>query len=421
MLLATVLAVAAVFAVWANRQVLDADNWATTSTELLQDEDVRAGVSGYLVDQVYDNVDVAAEFAAVLPPRLDPLAGPAAGALRGLAEDRAVVFLGRPAVQQAWARANRVAAQEFAAIGEGSSETATIDGNAVVLDLRVLVSDLVARLGGSGSLVAKVPPDAGRITITTANDLGILQDGVAAVRGLSALLPGLSIALFALAIFLSPGRRRWTLMLSGGCLMLAGAIVLLGRNLVGDRVVGALAATASVEPAVEAVWGIGTEMLRDVAQAAIVIGIPVVVAAWLAGPTRVATSLRRAMSPWLRSRPELAYGALAAAILLVVAWGPIPATRMVLPVVLMIALAIAGLEALRRQTAAEFPAAATGDGAPRMRRGGARASRAAPPATAATRVDQLERLAALHDHGALSDEEFAAEKRLLTGMAAGTG
>jgi hypothetical protein len=375
-LLATLVAVAGIFAVWANRQVLDADNWAATSTRLLQDEHVRAQVSAHLVDEVYERVDVAGELAAALPPRLDPLAGPVAGALRGLAEDRAGLFLGRPLVQEAWARANRAAAQQFVDVAEGSSEAAAIDGNAVVLDLRVLVSDLVARLGGSGRLVASVPPDAGSITIMTGADLCLLQDAVAAVRGLSALLSGLAIALFALAILLSPGRRRRTLMLSGACLMLAGALVLLGRNLAGDQVVGALAATAGVEPAVEAVWAIGTEMLRDVAQATIVIGIPVVVAAWLAGPTRVATSLRRAASPWLRTRPGSAYGALAAAIALIVTWGPIPATRMVLPVLLMAGLAVAGLEVLRRQTAGEFPEATAGDTVQRVRGGVARAYRA---------------------------------------------
>ena len=36
-----------------------------------------------------------------------------------------------------------------------------------------------------------------------------------------------------------------------------------------------------------------------------------------------------------------------------------------------------------------------------------------PQTSALTRVEQLERLAALHDSGALSDEEFAAEKALV--------
>src|SRR5438270_4006765 len=77
--LATILAVLSIVAVWANRQLLNADNWANTSTALLENGAVRGAVSGYLVDQVYANVDVSSELSSALPPRLKPLAGPAAG------------------------------------------------------------------------------------------------------------------------------------------------------------------------------------------------------------------------------------------------------------------------------------------------------------------------------------------------------
>jgi hypothetical protein len=429
MALATLLAIVAIFAVWANRQVLDADNWASTSTQLLENREVRTQVGGFLVDQLYDNVDVAGEFQAALPPRLDPLAGPAANALRGLAEDRAVIFLGRPQVQQAWESVNRAAAEQFVAILDGESEAVTVSGDSVILNLQVLLSSLVQTLGGSGNLVSKIPPDAGQLTILESDQVGTLQSAVKAVRGLSGLLPGLSIALFALAVFLSPGRRRRVLMNSGWCFIAAGAVVLVGRNLGGDYVVGALASTASVEPAVEAVWTIGTDMLRDVAQAAMVIGTPVVIAAWLAGPMRAAVVLRRTAAPWLRTQPGVAYGVLAAGILLVIAWGPIPATRMVLPVVLMIGLAVAGMEVLRRQVAREFPDATTAGVRRAMRasvtramhavsRPGNGARPAAAPPEPMSRIEQLERLVALHDRGVLSDEELAAEKLQMTATGA---
>jgi hypothetical protein len=154
-----------------------------------------------------------------------------------------------------------------------------------------------------------------------------------------------------------------------------------------------------------------------VAQAAIVMGIPVVVAAWLAGPAAPAVSLRRAAAPWLRDRPELAYGVLAAGLLLVIAWGPIPATRMVLPVLLMIGLAVAGLAVLRRQVAEEFPDATAEGVRQSMRTGVSRALHGGPSAQPAVsppaRVEQFERLAALHERGLLSDEEYAAEKTLV--------
>ena len=53
------LTVVAILSIWANRQVLNADNWSTTSTQLLQDPAVRATAANYIVDQIYANVDVS--------------------------------------------------------------------------------------------------------------------------------------------------------------------------------------------------------------------------------------------------------------------------------------------------------------------------------------------------------------------------
>jgi hypothetical protein len=434
--LAALVAVAAIFAVWANRQVLNADNWSQTSSELLENPQIRSQISAFLVDQVYDNIDVSAELAAALPPRLDPLAAPAANAVRGLAERRTNRLLGRPRVQEAWETANRVTAQQFIAIAEGNSRAISRSGDAVVLDLRVVVLDVLRRLGAPGKLAGKIPPDAGRIRIMSGDEVQSLQTGVSLLRGMSAVLPGLAVALLALAVFLSPGRRRRTLMSAGFAFIVAGALVLIARNLAGGYVVDSLASTASIVPAAEAAWSIGTEMLSDVAQAAIVMGIPVVIAAWIAGPARPAVALRRALAPWLRTRPVPAYATLAVLLLLVIWWEPIPATRMVLPVLLMIVLSFAGLEILRRQVAEEFPQV-TADhvghslrasmqravrAVSTARHGNGAAAAAEPPAPAmpvapVPRVDQLERLAALRDKGALSEEEFAAEKAQLETVA----
>src|SRR5947207_4576909 len=81
----TVLAVLAIFAVWANRQLLNPDNWANTSTQLLEHPEIRAATSNYLVGQLYANVDVAGELRSRLPPTLQGVAAPLAGALRNVA------------------------------------------------------------------------------------------------------------------------------------------------------------------------------------------------------------------------------------------------------------------------------------------------------------------------------------------------
>lgn len=430
LIVATILTVLSIFAVWANRQVLNANNWADTSTALLEHPEIRAQVSTFLVDQVYANVDVTGQVSSAMPRRLKPLAGPAANGLRELAERRMNRLLDRPRIQELWRNANRVTAQQFINIAEGKPGAITASGNAVVLDLRALVVELTRQLGLPQSLAAKIPPSAGKIKIMSADQIGTVQDGASALRGLAIALPLIALALFALAVYLATGRRRRTLLFAGIDIVLAGVVVLVARNVIGDSVVESLAKTDSIKPAAHDAWAIATGMLKDVAQATIVIGIPVVIAAWLAGPMRPAVALRRTAAPWLRDRPFATYAVVAVLVALVIAWGPIPATRMVLPVLIMIVLAIVGVEALRRQTAAEFPDATTEGTRASLQAaavrahqavlGGRRATNGATPEAAGDgRLAQLERLAALHDKGALNDDEFAAEKAsILAGGAA---
>src|SRR4051812_15835220 len=49
----------AIFAVWANRQVLDSENCADTTSALLEEPAVQTQVAAFLVDSLYANVHVA--------------------------------------------------------------------------------------------------------------------------------------------------------------------------------------------------------------------------------------------------------------------------------------------------------------------------------------------------------------------------
>ena len=76
--LASVLALGAIFARWANRQLLDTKNWTEGSSELLEDEAIQGRIAVFLADQLYANRDVQGQLEQALPPRAQPLAGPAA-------------------------------------------------------------------------------------------------------------------------------------------------------------------------------------------------------------------------------------------------------------------------------------------------------------------------------------------------------
>ncbi len=462
LVLGTVIGIVAILAVWVNRQALNADNWATTSSSLLQNKDVRDQVSLYVVDQIYANVDVAGEIESALPKQLKPLAGEAAGGLQNLAGQGVDELLSRPFIQEAWKESNRLAMQQFINVVEekqgGLVESSKGD---IVINLRPLITAAVDKLGLPANLANQIPADAGAIKVFSSDDVAAVQSYAKVLRGLGLILPILTFLLFALAIFLARGRRRKTLIVVGVDLIVIGAIVLVIAVVAGNQVVDALSSTESVKPAVRAIWEIATQMLRDIAWATILTSIPLILAALLAGPSQPAVSSRKALAPWLRHQLGLAYGVVGVLVVLLIVWAPLHWMQQPIPVLVMIGLVVLGVEILRRQTAREFPDAQIPDAgaaissyAKRMTEGakdagrkgqeavsGAVASRksddaaeaptevssaaagvaaaatAAPPAPAAgdDKIERLERLASLHDRGHLSDEEFAAEKAKILG------
>ena len=357
---ATILTLLAIFAVWANRQLLNTDNWTETSSELIANDAIRTQIATFLVDELYTNVDVKGELEQVFEQVLRPagastLAGPAAGGLRTLAERGVDTLLQRPRPQQVWENANRRAHQRLLSILEGDGGDAlSTSGGEVTLDLSALLSQTQSNLGVGGRVQERLPEDAAQIVLFRSSQLELAQDGVRLLKTLAIVLVALALGLFALAVFLARGWRREALRACGLGLLFAGAAALVGRSIGGGAVVDALATTESVRPAVEASWSIGTSLLDEVATATLIYGVVIVFAAWLAGPTAWAVGARRGLAPYLRE-PRYAWGAFAVIVLILLAWAPTPAFRLVIPALILIGLLAAGVEALRRQTMREFP------------------------------------------------------------------
>src|SRR6185503_20428773 len=176
--LATVIAFFSVFAVWAKHQLLKTDTWTHTSSQLLENEDIRNAVADFLVTQLYANVNVENELAKALPPRLQPLAGPASGGLRELALNITQRALAQPKVQALWEDANRTAHQEFLDVVDNKNEAVSTTGGNVVLDLGAILNQVANQVGVGGNLASKLPPDAAQLTIMKSDQLETVQTGV---------------------------------------------------------------------------------------------------------------------------------------------------------------------------------------------------------------------------------------------------
>jgi uncharacterized membrane protein YccF (DUF307 family) len=252
------------------------------------------------------------------------------------------------------------------------------------------------------------------LKVITSSQLGVARNLAKALHALALGLTILVFVLYVLAVAIARGHRRRTLLWVGWSLVFSGLIVLVGRKVGQGQLVSAITSDASIEPAVHDAYSVATSLLVEVASAVIIVGVPVVLSAWFAGPARWAVASRSFLAPYLRQRPALAYWVTAGLLALVFIWGPIPATRNPFEMLLFTILAFVGAHVLRDQIEEEFPdvevvsvrAAISG------RFAAARAATARAPSAPSTAAE-LERLMALHERGAITDDEYAAAKREL--------
>jgi hypothetical protein len=236
------------------------------------------------------------------------------------------------------------------------------------------------------------------------------------------VLPLLTVVVFGLAVWLAGGRRRLTVRAAGVAVLVSGLLGLLAVNLTGWYVVGELTTDRESREAGDSGWDIATELLRGSFRLQIVIGLLVLLAAWIAGPNVRAFAVRRTLAPALRQR-RYPYGALALVVVLLLLTGHVNDFARLLGELVVLGLLVGWIEWMRRQTLREFPEAtapaiwsaarARASASLRDRRTATVASRAAAPLDVTAR---LQGLADLHARGALTDEEYAAAKaRVLAG------
>jgi len=442
--LGSVLAFLSVFAIWTERQALNTDDWTETSGRLIQNSTIREAVGTFLVDQLYENVDVEKAVSERLPGDTKDLAGPISGAVRQFAGDGADQVLQSSTAQELWKSANRTTHEQLLEVLEEKEGTVSTEEGEVSLNLGGLVTNLADQVGIGAGLAEKLPEDAGQITILRSDQLKTAQDIVIAVKGLALLLSLLTFLCFGLAIYLSREGRWVTVLFCGVGLVAAGFAVIVAREVAGGIVVGQLVEEESVKPAAEAAWSIGTSLMTSIATTVIVIGALFGLAGWLASPTDSARSTRRVLAPVLSEHVAYAYAALAVVVGIYFLSAPIQNLRSFLTTLIVAGLAAFGIHELRKQAGEEFPDADLGEAfgrtkervvgavkdanigerASKLRLPEARKSTSEAPTTevpAATddadaRLVRLERLATLHEKGVLTDEELKAEKaRVLAG------
>jgi hypothetical protein len=349
LVLATLVWSVGIIGVWANRQLLDTANWVQTSDRLLENEQIREALSTAILQRVYASKPVENQVRESLPDQLKPLAAPIAAGLREVANRNAPKVLGSAAALTAWEAANRTAHKQLLRVLNGD----VARGGTVTLNLHDLINQVASGTGLPAGVADRLPENLQQLQILKTDKLKTAQEAVQTFKTLVVVLVVLAFVLLAGAVALSTDRRR-TVVACGGCIIFAGVLVLALRRLGSDVTVNAFAEAPNARPAVRAVFVIGTSLLTDAAWGAITFGVLLVTGAWLVGPGRRATALRRVTAPALREHPIAFRVGLAFLILLLVIWGPVPWTQKLWAVLIFTIAAFVWLERVRHVTLEEF-------------------------------------------------------------------
>ncbi len=407
--LAALIGVVAALAGYVRYQALDKETFEGTASELIADDTVRNEIGARLVDQLFQNVDLAAELESTLPENLQPLAVPIAGATRQLADRAVVNLLDRPRIQELWIDSLVKTQEQFKKLLDGDTTVVQETDGFLVLNLQPLVVQLGDEVAVVGRVATALPPDAGLIKVMPADNLSLAQDITNILNTLGLWLWVVPILLFGAAVAIVPGRRRVELRAIAFAAILIGLLLLMLRGIAGRYIVDDLVQVDSSRPAAQDAWTILTDLLAQGAWTIIGLGVILLFGVWLAGPSRTGTASRRFVAPFL-AHWWMAYAIFLFLALLLLWWGPTEQTRRPLQMFVALVVFALGFEGLRRLAMRDVP------GAAEMSAGAAltapfdnyRASRAA-----SKRLEELDRLARLKESGAITEAEFQARKNEL--------
>jgi hypothetical protein len=295
--LATIVGIGATLNTWVERQALDTDRWVSVTEDMLADDDVRAALSAYLVNELFSTVDVAEGLEGLLPDQAAPLAGPLAATLQANAVGLIDRALDTDQFRTVWVDVNRAAHATFVRVvrGEDGAVLST-SGGEFVIDLRELLVRVSDRLGLPDTVVDRIPADAGQFVVFDSSELDDIQQAVRVIDKVGLYLFLLVIVLYGAAVFVAVDRRV-ALRHVGLAAVVGSLLILLAQRVALDVSVDRLARAANARSAVDAIGGIVMELLTGLAWGWMAMGVLVVAYATVSGPSRVAVAVRTFIAP----------------------------------------------------------------------------------------------------------------------------
>ncbi len=230
---------------WARRTLLNTDRYVATVAPLAKDPAIQEYLARTVTAEVFTALDVQDRLSAALnerAPKLVFLAGPIASSVQSFVQDQVQKIFATDAFATLWEQANRFVHAQLIAALNGGGETVSVVNGKVVLNLLPLVnqglknvSSVVSQLIGrpftppeitgtevpseaiaklESALGVTLPSQFGTVVVYDSKDLAAVQKSVNLASKAIVALVVLFILLFAVAMWVSPRRRRTLIQLT---------------------------------------------------------------------------------------------------------------------------------------------------------------------------------------------------------------
>ena len=304
--LGCILAPLSVLSVWMKTTLLDTNNYVATVAPLADNSSVQNAIADRVTNTLIVNNSVDQRIVDRLPKPAQFIAPKITDALSSFVHDATLKIVQSDQFQTLWTEANRRAHAQVVALLEGKSRVGgrvqTTNGQ-ITLDLGPMIQKVNGALESHGitafSNAAQNASDK-QIVLINSDQLKSAQSSTNLLQQLAIVLSILTVLCFAIAIWLSPHRRR-TILRSGLGLALGMALLLIAFNSGRHFYLNALPHRVN-RPAATAVYNQLLDALRIALRATFAFALIVVIAAWLTGPSRSATGLREGVLHLVRGQ-----------------------------------------------------------------------------------------------------------------------
>jgi hypothetical protein len=282
-------------AFWARFTLLNTNGWVNAVGPLTKDPQIAQVLGVYVADEIFEATDIDQAMTEMLPAEFQLLSAPLSNAMQGLVEEAVAAFIESDVVNAVWITTNRVAHSLIVSVLRGEGDILYLETGQLVIDVSPLINVIEDTFGIQNLELGMVDED-GRIVLLENQQVAYLQQVIALLDAIGLLLPLLSLVVLIIAVFLSLWRRKTTLWIG------IGIVITMLLSLLVYQAAESWLLVSIADPLVRlfggAIWDVITNGLIIQTIVLMIIGLLIIVGAWLMGSNRTAVSIRSKVRGW---------------------------------------------------------------------------------------------------------------------------